>query len=77
MMAPFVYERARAEAPMHVQIWRSRTEASPDDGSVVRIDGRVVRIFRDRGGDLHWGQRVKFVVPIIDRMRGPRARGSR
>ena len=29
MMAPFVYEQARAEAPMHGQIWRPRIETSP------------------------------------------------
>ena len=27
--APFVYEQARAEAPMHGQIWRPRIETSP------------------------------------------------
>ena len=66
MMAPFVYEKARAEAPMHVQIWRPRIETAPHNDSVVRIDGRVVRIFRDRRSDLCWAQRVRFVVPIID-----------
>ena len=75
MMAPFIYERARAEAPMHVQIWRPHTASSPRAVPVGRIDGRVVRIFRDRGRVLQWGQRVRFTVPVIDRKASPSPSG--
>jgi len=75
MMAPFVYERARAEASMHVQIWRPHPASSFRAGPVGRIDGRVVRIFRDRGSALHWGQRVSFMVPTIDRKASPSPSG--
>jgi hypothetical protein len=66
MMAPEVYEQARANAPMHVQIWRPWMDSSPRDASFVRLDGRVVRIFRNRGGALRWGQKVSFPVSIIN-----------
>ncbi|MGH7584119.1 MAG: hypothetical protein ACREL5_12920 [Gemmatimonadales bacterium] len=64
MMAPEVYQEARAGAPMHVQIWRT---GSPDATRAGRIDGRVVRIFRDHDRQLRWGQRIAFHVPVIDR----------
>jgi hypothetical protein len=64
MMAPEVYERARADAPIHVQVWRPRVETSPPRANHVRIDGRVVRLFRNHGGVLHWGQRVSFSVSV-------------
>ncbi|MBS0221243.1 MAG: hypothetical protein JSR91_10925 [Proteobacteria bacterium] len=67
MMAPFVYEEARTEAPMHVQIWRPWLHSPHNETRIGRIDGRVVRIFRDRGRQLRWGQSVSFPVSIIDR----------
>lgn len=64
MMAPEVYEAARARAPIHVQLWHSgRTRL----GRSGRIEGRVVRVFRDHDHRLHWGARVSFGVPMIDR----------
>jgi hypothetical protein len=71
MMAPEVYERARADAPLHIQVWRARTQSSPPSVDVVRINGRVVRIFRNHGGVLRWGQKITFTVPIIGPNRGP------
>jgi hypothetical protein len=35
----------------------------------VRVDGIVVRVFRDRKRQVHWGQRVRFNVPVINRER--------
>jgi hypothetical protein len=68
MMAPFVYEQARANAPFHVQIWRGRVESPPNkEGSSIRVIGRIVRIFRNSDPSQHWGQRVSFSVPIIGR----------
>jgi hypothetical protein len=72
MMAPEVYEEARAEAPLHVQIWRPRVQSSPPSINVVRINGRVVRIFRNHGGVLRWGQRVTFIVSVTSPNAEPR-----
>jgi hypothetical protein len=66
MMAPHVYEQARANASIHVQIWRSCIDSSPRNTDSLRINGRVIRIFRNRGRVLHWGQKVSFTIPIIN-----------
>ena len=72
VMAPHVYEEARANAPMHVQLIRFGALYRPGHSDSARIDGRIVRIFRDREHRLHWGQRVSFAVSVIDRSRsGP------
>ena len=66
MMAPEVYERSRADAPIHVQIRRSDFgRARPG-----RVEGRVLRIFRDSQYRLHWGQRIAFSVPVIEHTGG-------
>jgi hypothetical protein len=69
MMGPYVYEEARAEAPIHVQIRRfgSAVRSAGDDS--VRVQGRVVRIFRDRERVLHWWQRLSFSIDVINRER--------
>jgi hypothetical protein len=69
MMSPQVYEDARARAPMHVQLIRVGTLQRPEYSGCVRIRGRIVRIFRDREHQLHWGQRVSLCVSVIDRSR--------
>jgi len=61
-MAPEVYEEARANAPIHVQL--IRIGGDPMRG---RIAGRIVRIFRDRDHQVHWGQRIAFMADVIDR----------
>jgi hypothetical protein len=66
MMAPHVYEEARATAPIHVQLWQARARSKPDGGSVLLV-ARVVRVFRDRDHAVHLGKRVAFHVPIIHR----------
>lgn len=71
MMAPEVYEQARANAPMHVQIWRPCIEPSPQNTPFIRINGRVVRIFQNRGGVLHWGQKISFTVSVISSRAAP------
>jgi hypothetical protein len=68
MMAPEVYERARADAPIHIQIWRRKILWLPYQNPSVRIHGRVVRIFRDRDGVVHWGQKIELTVAIANRM---------
>lgn len=70
MMAPEVYEKLRATAPIHVQVWRPRLERSPRNTDAICIDGRVVRIFRDRERELRWGQKISFTVPVINPIEG-------
>ena len=66
MMAPFVYEEARAQAAIHVQLRHSGRLPSRTNAACLRVTGRVVRIFRDRDSALSWGQKVTFLVPIIN-----------
>jgi hypothetical protein len=69
MMGPYVYEEARASAPMHVQILRTGSARRERGSASVRLRGRIVRVFRDRERALHWLQHVEFTVPVIDRER--------
>jgi len=66
MMAPFVYEQARADAPFHVQLWRGRIEPQPANATSIIVTGRIVRLFRNKGRALHWGQKVSFAIPIVN-----------
>jgi hypothetical protein len=63
MMSPQVYENARANAPMHVQLIRVGAVHRPEYSDSVRIRGRIVRIFRDREHALHFGEAISFTVP--------------
>ena len=65
MMAPFVYEEARADAPIHVQLWQPAGLKQPRRGTSVRTTTRVVRIFRDRDRALYLGKRISFHVPVV------------
>jgi hypothetical protein len=65
MMAPHVYEQARANAPIHVQLWQRSGLSARPRGSSVQVIARVVRIFRDRDHAVHVGQQIRFHVPII------------
>lgn len=72
MMGPYVYEEARANAPIHVQIRRFGPAPRRAYSDSVQVHGRVVRIFRDRFHALHWWQRLSFPIPVINRERtGP------
>jgi hypothetical protein len=64
MMAPFVYEEARANAPLHAQLCRCRLTPLAADATSVRVTGRVLRIFRNRGGSLYLGQKINFYIPV-------------
>jgi hypothetical protein len=69
MMGPHVYEAARAEAPIHAQVWRlgpTRRERGSDS---VRVRGCVVRIFRNRDRQVRWGQFVSFSIPVVNHER--------
>ena len=76
MMAPHIYEQARRNAPIHVQIWRPRIRLERRDANAARVNGRVVRIFRDDERALRWGQRISFTVPVIDRVSQPAPSGT-
>jgi hypothetical protein len=69
MMGPYVYEEARAEAPIHVQIWCARRARRDVGEASVRVHGWIVRVFRDRERQVRWGRRVSFTVPVINRER--------
>jgi len=67
MMAPEIYEGFRRDAPMHVQLWRTGPSRRARHEGSVKVRGRIVRIFRDTDRLLHFGQKVTFNVPVIDR----------
>lgn len=72
MMAPHVYEQARANAPIHLQMLRTgRVDWQPGSDS-ARVTGRIVRIFRDRDHQVHLAQRITVAVSVSARSRsGP------
>jgi hypothetical protein len=65
MMAPHVYEEARANAPIHVQLWRPRGGETLPRGASVRTTAWVIRIFRDRDHAVGLGRRISFDVPVM------------
>ncbi len=65
MMAPFVYEEARANAPLHAQLCCYRLAPPAADATSIRVTGRVVRIFRNGGKSLHLGQKIGFHISVI------------
>jgi hypothetical protein len=66
MMAPWVYQDARAQAAIHIQL-RWEAGGPPVGGQTsVRILGQIERIFRNANGALRLGQKIAFTVPVID-----------
>jgi hypothetical protein len=65
-IAPYYWQKARADAPIHVQI---RLEKRPDKVDAL-VGGRVVRIFRDDLRRLRRGQRIFFRVSCYEGGRG-------
>ncbi|HTS89369.1 MAG TPA: hypothetical protein VMG41_12830 [Gemmatimonadales bacterium] len=66
MMSPEVYQEFRRTAPMHVQVWWAGSSRRARRDGIATVEGRVVRIFRDRDRLLHWGQKIRFNVPVSD-----------
>lgn len=63
-ICPEYWQRARQEAPIHLQI---RLETRPDLRQLRRLaGGPIVRIFRDETGQLKLGRRISFFVPLDD-----------
>jgi hypothetical protein len=67
-VAPYYWQKARAEAPIHIQI---RLEKRPDQANAL-VGGRVVRIFRDDLHRLRRGERIFFRVSCYEGGRGGR-----
>jgi hypothetical protein len=66
MMAPWVYQQARAEAAIHIQLQRKAGGPPVGGQTSVRIFGRIERIFRDGSRALRLGQEIAFTVPVIN-----------
>jgi hypothetical protein len=64
MMPPWVYQHARAEASVHIQLRCEAVGPLVGTASIVRIRGRIERIFRDHSATLCRGQRIAFTVPV-------------
>ena len=66
MMAPWVYQQARAEAAIHIQLRRD-TGGPPVGGQTsVHVFGKIERIFRDGSRALRLGQEITFTIPVIN-----------
>ena len=63
VMPPEVYQKARADAPLHVQVAISDVALPEATPSSCIVSGTVVRIFRDTAGALSVGDTVEFPVP--------------
>lgn len=64
-IAPFYWERARAEAPIHLQL-RLTERPGPRRGQST-VGGKIVKIFRDDTHRLKRGARISFRVDWYDR----------
>ncbi len=62
VMPPEVYQKARVDAPLHVQVAISDVALPEATPSSCIVSGKVVRIFRDTAGALSVGDKVAFPV---------------
>ncbi len=62
VMPPEVYQKARMEAPLHVQVAISDVAVPEATPSACIVSGKIVRIFRDTAGVLSLGDPVEFPV---------------
>lgn len=69
MKPPWVFEKARREAPIHAQLRILHLGAQPEQHGSVAIVCRVVRIFRDDAHSLRKGARVRVRVSVTGRNR--------
>ena len=65
LMPPHVYQRAREEAPYHVQVAIERVKEPSVSPGACRLDGKIVRIFRDTAKDLRDGAPVTLFVSCM------------
>jgi hypothetical protein len=63
MMPPYVYEQARRNAPIHLQIRVSKTW--PVGETTLCMQGRIVRIFRGWRQRIWPGMRIEIRIKVI------------
>jgi len=62
VMPPYVYQRAREQATYHVQVQVTGTVPPAQTPGGCVTSGEVVRIFRDKSGELRPGTPLTFSV---------------
>ncbi len=65
VLPPQLYAQARVDAAHHVQVSVSRMTPPRETPGVCRVQGRVVTVFRSRGGVLSPGAPVSFGVDCL------------
>ena len=65
VMPPWVYQQAREQATYHVQVKVTRGDSPAKTPGECETTGEVVRIFRDRSGELRLGTTVGFSVSCM------------
>ena len=61
-LPPWVYQEARAKAPLHVQIDIAKVSLPASTPGTCTVSGKVLRIFRDTPGTLSTGRVIEFPV---------------
>lgn len=62
VMPPEVYQKARADAPFHVQVAISDVALPEATPSSCIVSGEVVRIFRGAAGAIAVGDKIEFPI---------------
>ena len=62
MMPPEVYQKAREEAPYHVQVAITKVDAPRQGPGGCFVEGQVLKIFKDEGDRLKKDEIVGFPV---------------
>jgi hypothetical protein len=62
VMPPYVYQQAREQATYHVQLAVTRVTPPAKTPGECSVAGEVVRIFRDKSGELRPGTPLAFTV---------------
>jgi hypothetical protein len=75
VLPPWIYKEARDKAMFHVQVRVLRVTPPRPTPGTCEVAGTVVRIFRDRAGGVHVGDRIDFGVSCV-RAGDPTAPGA-
>jgi hypothetical protein len=65
VMPPWVYQQAREQATYHVQVKVTRVDSPAKTPGECQTTGEVVRIFRDRSGELRLRTTLGFSVSCM------------
>lgn len=65
MMPPWVYEKARNEAPYHIQVAVEGVKVPSKTPGDCEVSGKIVSIFRDTPGNLADDEEITFPVACI------------